>query len=315
MDFGKPDDPAAVDWALPDDGATTALALGGTPVAAPRAWIGSTAWGDRGFLGPVYPRDTRAADFLAAYGRQFNAVELNATFYRSPDVRQVRKWAHTVPADFRFCPKVPKSVSQRGDLGAGQFSLLDFAKAVQHFEHKLGPCFLQLPQGFGSDRSAVLEEFLERWPPTLPLAVEFRHPIWFSPEGRGLDGFAALHARGYGAVITDVGARRDAAHMHLTAPWAFVRFVGNDHPSDRARLASWVERAAGWFAAGLEDLYFMVHQPEPVASARDAGRFAEALNARGIPGLTARGPRLLTGGGGASAGASSDYATLFSPLG
>ena len=64
----------------------------------------------------------------------------------------------------------------------------------------------------------MLQAFLERFPRHLMLAVEFRHPGWFTPEGEaGL--IPVLEASGVAAVITDVAGRRDVAHMHLSAPF------------------------------------------------------------------------------------------------
>lgn len=303
MDFGKPDDPGAVDWALPPDGALAAECLPGARADGARAYIGSTAWGQREFVGEVYPAGTKPADYLAAYGRQFNCVELNATFYRVPDYPQVRRWYAAVPDDFRFCPKVAKGVSQSADLSTSNARALDFAKAVQHFGHKLGPCFMQLPRDFATDRIDVLRAFLERWPAVLRLAVELRHPSWFGDTPRGLDLFAELGARGMGAVITDVGARRDAAHMHVTADFACVRWVGTAHPSDEGRLVAWADRLAEWLGSGLREAYFFIHQPDAVAGGRSAARFARLLRARLPPEVGLRGPRLAAGGADGAPGA------------
>ena len=246
------------------------------PPAPAHIYIGSTAWGQKSFVGPVYPAATKPAQFLAAYAAQFNTIELNTTFYRTPDRAQVLKWHRQTPDDFRFCPKVNKSISQAQDLGLHTTRTLDFVKAVQHFEHKLGPCFIQLPSNFSTDRLEVLEAWLEQWPPHLRLAVEFRHASWFG-ESRGADAFAALLARGIGAVITDVAGRRDAAHMQVTAAFTVVRWVGTVEPSDLPRLEAWAQRIVDWAEQGLAEAYVFTHEPEELPSALAAARFAEFL--------------------------------------
>ena len=270
MDFGRPDQPSSVDWRLPPDSSLTQLTLKQLgPSKDAELYIGSTAWAQKELVGEVYPPKTKSADYLQAYGRQFNSIELNTTYYRTPDHRQVLKWYAATPDDFRFCPKVNKAISQRGDLGIHSSSALDFVKAVQHFEHKLGPCFIQLPPGFDTSKVDALRAWLDAWPPTARLAVELRHASWFS-ESAGLDLFAELVHRGIGTVITDVGGRRDVAHMHLTADFVVVRWVGTLHDSDRGRLADWAKRLRSWYAAGLREAYVFTHQPEPVPSARSA---------------------------------------------
>lgn len=294
MQFGKLDSLTGVDWTLPCDSALTAHVLDGLPAeTVTDVYIGSTAWGQRGFVGPIYPSDTKPGDYLKAYGRQFNSIELNASFYRVPDRAQVMKWYASVPDDFRFCPKVNKAISQARDLGAATSRTLDFAKAVQHFERKLGPSFIQLPGDFTTERWETLEAWLESWPMHLPLAVELRHASWFSTvEGAGA--FATLAARGIGSVITDVAGRRDAAHMNVTAPFTVVRWVGNVDPTDEARLRQWSDRLSEWACAGLSAVYIFTHQPDELPSALSAAKFAQLLTDRSAaPRFRVRAPQMM----------------------
>ena len=316
MEFGKPDDPALVDWALPPDTALTRLQLGqlagAVPAGARHVYVGSTAWATPELVGEYYPRGTRAGGFLAAYARQFNCIELNTTYYRTPDRAQVLKWYAATPDDFRFCPKVNKAITQAGDLATSNSRALDFAKSVQHFEHKLGPCFAQLPATFGSDRADTLRAFLDGWPPSVRLALELRHESWFETE-TGRDVFAELKARGHGAVITDVGGRRDVAHMNVTGDYAMVRWVGTLHAaSDEERLRVWAGRVRGWLASGLPEAYVFTHEPEPTAAARAATHFAAALRAATpeVP-VRVRAPSPLTPGADATGGGGGHQAELF----
>ena len=48
-------------------------------------------------------------------------------------------------------------------------------------------------------------------------------------------------------MITDTAGRRDCAHMHLTIPKVFIRYVGNSlHPTDYTRSDAWVQRMKYW---------------------------------------------------------------------
>jgi hypothetical protein len=63
-----------------------------------------------------------------------------------------------------------------------------------------------------------------------------------------------------GLIITDTAGRRDCAHMHLTIPKTFVRFVTNNgHPSDFERTDQWAERMKIWLDQGIEEIYFVIH--------------------------------------------------------
>jgi hypothetical protein len=70
-----------------------------------------------------------------------------------------------------------------------------------------------------------------------------------------------------GIIITDTSGRRDCAHMHLTTPKAFIRFVGNSlHPTDYTRIDDWVNRIHYWLQHGLKELYFFMHMHDEAYS-------------------------------------------------
>lgn len=76
----------------------------------PDIYVGCTKWNRRD-LKNFYPWGTK--DELEYYGSQFNAVEMNATYYRNFPPEQVTNWYEKVPGDFRFFPKVNGQVSHR----------------------------------------------------------------------------------------------------------------------------------------------------------------------------------------------------------
>ena len=70
-----------------------------------------------------------------------------------------------------------------------------------------------------------------------------------------------------GAIITDTAGRRDCAHMDLTVPRAFIRFVGNSlHPTDYTRIDDWVNRMHYWLQQGMEEIYFFMHMHDEAYS-------------------------------------------------
>lgn len=275
MEFGKPENPELVDWTLSPDTDLTALVLSRLspkPAAPAQLFIGSTSWGEKAYVGKVYPAKTKAANFLEAYGKQFNTIELNTTFYRMPTADQTAKWAAKVPDDFHFCPKVNKLLSQSKNLGVGTNRIVEFCEGVKGFGDKLGPCFIQLPTHFDTSNFEALLSFLDHWPSEVRLAVELRHESWFA-ESRGADLFAELYARGIGTTLSDVGARRDVAHMNVTASFFLLRWVGNVHPTDQPRLEAWSKRLTSWITSGLQEAYVFTHQPQAPASAKSATDF------------------------------------------
>src|SRR5437870_3166670 len=67
--------------------------------------LGTMGFGYDDWSGPFYPRGLGRGEWLSFYGKHFNAVELDTTFHGAPDVTRVRRWAASVPDDFRFCAK------------------------------------------------------------------------------------------------------------------------------------------------------------------------------------------------------------------
>ena len=66
--------------------------------------------------------------------------------------------------------------------------------------------------------------------------------------------------------------------MRLTTPIAFIRYVGANHSSDKARLDDWVTRLKTWQEQGLQKLYFFVHQNIEKESPLLSAHFIENLN-------------------------------------
>jgi uncharacterized protein YecE (DUF72 family) len=267
MKFGRLEVSALsqIAWALPTDPPTTQALLDKLPPRTHTAsiYIGCSVWTDRSFVGKVYPRGTPVKDFLKVYCQQFNTVELNTTFYSIPSVERVKKWKEAATPGFRFCPKVPRSISHSSNMEE-QRRLLDiFIDAVLHFKRALGMTFMQLPPYFQPGSMKTLQKLLVHVPQGFPLAVELRHPSWFSDLGAQQELFDFLQEHDIVAVITDVAGRRDVLHQTLTARCAFIRFTGNNlHATDYTRIDAWVEKLHTWLSKGLSTIYFLLHEPE-----------------------------------------------------
>ncbi|MCB9080368.1 MAG: DUF72 domain-containing protein [Lewinellaceae bacterium] len=293
MEFGKLASIEHLDFSLPADSAFNRQVLSGHPAGSGLAiYLGATGWSMKEWVGSYYPKGTKAKDFLAAYGRQFNTIELNTTHYRIPDIETITRWQAETPADFRFCPKIPQVISHSRDLGLQGTALPQFWEVISGLGNKLGPCFLQLPPYFSTDQQAMLERWLKRWPRTLPLAVELRHESWFATSAATESWLAMLQRYGVGTVITDVAGRRDVLHMGLSAPFVLVRMVGNGlHPTDYQRASDWVARLLQWTSEGLEEVFFFPHQPDNIQAPLMATYFFEQCKEAGF--TQCRGPQLL----------------------
>lgn len=300
MEFGKLPNVEGVDFSLPPDPEHNAAVLGSLPnTNAPVLYIGPTGYNMRPWLGKWYPPGTSEKRFLNYYAKQFNTIEFNTTHYRIPDCSTVDRWREAVPTDFRFCPKIPQTISHAHDLGLSGSEMPLFCEAVQRFGPVLGCCFIQLPPQFIPREVNVLARFLESFSPKIPLAVEVRNAAFFQGGTEAEAYFALLEKMDIATVITDVAGRRDVCHCRLSNGVAMIRFVGNAvggelHPTDRDRVRQWAGRLRDWFGAGLREAYFFTHQPDNLLAPELAAYCWEIFH-EAMPNVTMRGPRPVGG--------------------
>lgn len=286
MKFGRIDHSmlAQINWELPADPPATRALLANLPVRQqpPTIYMGCSVWTDRSFLGKIYPQGTPAKDFLKRYAQQFNTIELNTTFYSIPSIEKVKKWKATVMPGFKFCPKVPRSISHHHHIDTQRRFLAIFIESVRHFEASLGMTFMQLPPYFQPKNMETLQLLLPDIPAEFPFAIELRHPDWFSDPVAQQEYFALLRAHGVTAVITDTAGRRDVLHQTLTMPDVFIRFVGNNlHATDYIRIDAWLKKIYDWLEQGISNLYFLFHEPQKSLSVDLAVYMIQALNRLG----------------------------------
>lgn len=270
MDFGRVSDVElnAVDFSLPAEPASNKKILSGKAVKDPKVYLGCAKWGRPEWVGKIYPPKTKEKDFLNHYVQQYNSIELNATHYRIWGEAGIKKWAEKAKGmDFKFCPKMYQGVTHRGPLTGKDFLINEFFRGIVAFGEHLGPIFVQVSDSFSPKRKTELFNFMISLPTDLQFFLEVRHPDWFGKEKEREDLFAFLTDNKMGAVITDTAGRRDCAHMYLTIPKAFIRYVGNSlHPSDYTRCDAWVGRMKYWLEKGMEELYFFMHMHEEATS-------------------------------------------------
>ncbi|AGA78346.1 DUF72 domain-containing protein [Echinicola vietnamensis] len=276
MKFGSVEDPSSIDFTLPPDHPETKDTLQKYKSDDPfEVYVGCAKW-NRADLKGFYPRGTK--DELTYYATQFNSIELNATFYSSPSIDQVKTWAHKTPKDFRFFPKIPNTVSHFKRLINVEEPVMAFADAVANFEDRLGMAFLQMHNNFKPKDFDRVEKFIEAFPPEIPLALELRNEDWFADEAV-LDNYCKLLVDNQRTnIIVDTAGRRDMLHMRLTSDAAFIRYVGANADSDYSRLDDWLARIVQWRKQGLKKLYFFVHQNVEKESPLLSAYFIKKLN-------------------------------------
>ena len=145
-----------------------------------------------GCAGWTLPRDVQSAfpaegSHLERYAGRFPAVEINSSFHRPHRPATYARWAASVPAGFRFCAKLPKTVTHQLRLVDADAALDAFLAEAGGLGDALACLLVQLPPSLAFDAAAA-ERFFATLRERTPIAAvcEPRHPTWFSADADGL---------------------------------------------------------------------------------------------------------------------------------
>ena len=295
MEFGRVPESELdnINFKLAADPAFNKTILTDKRVTTPKVYIGCAKWGRTEWVGKIYPPKTKEKDFLDHYVKHYNSIELNATHYKIYGATGIAKWAAKAgDKDFLFCPKMYQGVTHRGSLLNKEFITTEFLRGIVAFEKHLGPVFVQVSDLFTPKRKEELFIFLRSLPTDMSFFVEVRHPDWFRIPSVRDELTEFLRSVNMGMVITDTSGRRDCAHMYLTVPKAFIRYVGNSlHPTDYTRVDAWIDRIKYWLDKGLQELYFFMHMHDEAKSPELTVYLVDKLNA--VCGLQLTKPRFI----------------------
>lgn len=253
-----------IDFSLPTDTAGTKRTLAAaTPHRDLQVFVGASKWGEKTWIGKIYPKKAPDNALLPFYSQNFNTVEFGPTFYNIYTAEELTRWVQQVTdaPDFKFCPKFPQMITHIRRLANAEDATAKFYQSLTGFGNHLGPLLLQLGENFSPKSFPQLKAYLEALPPSIKVHVEVRHRDWFAIPSNRDNLFGLLHGLNIGTVISDTSGRRDAVHMELTTNEVMIRFVGNDlAPSDYNRMDEWVERLKAWNGLGLKTAWFFMHQ-------------------------------------------------------
>lgn len=194
-----------------------------------RIFAGTCAWSFDDWRDVFYPHALPRNRWLEFYARHFNAVEMDSTFYHLPSAGTVEHWSALTPPEFRFCPKLPKTLSHDKRLEDPATEIAMMRRLSAELGPRLGCALLQLPPSFHarSHEEKTLRAFLRAWPEEITLAVEFRHESWETPHAARM-----LEDRQVAWVWADtlpLGAEKHAGFgfFPVTARHLYVRLLGD----------------------------------------------------------------------------------------
>jgi uncharacterized protein YecE (DUF72 family) len=146
------------------------------------AFVGTAGWAN-----PPAERECRASghSHLEHYATQFNAVEINSSFYRSHQRMTYARWRQSTPKEFRFSVKAPRTITHDSTLRHCRAQLSQFLEEVSGLQGKLRVILVQTPASLEFAAAPVARFFASLTAATSArIACEARHPTWFSARAQ-----------------------------------------------------------------------------------------------------------------------------------
>lgn len=208
-------------------------------------FIGTSGWEYKEWAGDFY-RGVKSSDHLSFYTRNFQTVEINATFYRLPGLGTVHAWREHAPDGFVFAVKGSRFITHIKRLNDLYYSVSKFFRRLRPLEPKIGAFLWQLPPNFQKDLPR-LAAFLGRLPKGFSHAFEFRHPSWLGAETKSL-------LQDFNVALVWVSSMKMPGDFSVTADFAYIRFHGLSggprHDYSPAELSPWAMLIDEQAAAG-----------------------------------------------------------------
>jgi uncharacterized protein YecE (DUF72 family) len=154
--------------------------------APDRIRVGPAGWSYQDWAGQVYPTPRpRGFDPLTYLARYFDAIEINATFYRIPDATTTQRWVARVAdrPDFRFTAKLWQGFTHEGTASTQDAAAFRQAMAPLYEAGRLGAVLMQFPYRFHHtpQNRATIQRLADAFRDA-PLVLEIRHRSWDRAE-------------------------------------------------------------------------------------------------------------------------------------
>jgi uncharacterized protein YecE (DUF72 family) len=200
-------------------------------------FIGTSGWTYDHWKGCFYPEGLPQSRWFDFYAGQFNAVEINATFYRAFKEQTYLNWKARAPQGFGYVLKAPKTITHRKLLVGVEEDIRAFCQSSTLLEDHLEMILLQVAPGTPYDLP-TLEKALRAFPDPTQVAVEFRHPDWLNPDTESL-------LRAVGASFCNVDSPRQKLTNVLTSARAYLRLHGRERWYSHDYTAGELQEIAG----------------------------------------------------------------------
>jgi uncharacterized protein YecE (DUF72 family) len=146
--------------------------------------IGTAGWTIAREVADQFPAEGAS---LERYAARFAVSEINSSFHRPHRLSTWERWRDSVPDDFRFSVKIPKTITHQRKLAECSDLLPEFVAQTQVLGAKLAVLLVQLPPKLEFEAELVRRFFEDLRPRTdAQIACEPRNISWFGEEADAL---------------------------------------------------------------------------------------------------------------------------------
>lgn len=147
-------------------------------------YIGTSGWVYKSWHERFYPKGLKK-EFLIFYGKHFNSVEINTSFYHLPKKSTFEKWRKETPDGFVCAVKMSRYITHIERLEKCKAAIDRFVTAALGLKKKFGIVLIQIPPLLAF-KEKVLTAFLtdlqsirKKKKLKARFAFEPRHHSWF----------------------------------------------------------------------------------------------------------------------------------------
>jgi uncharacterized protein YecE (DUF72 family) len=145
-----------------------------------------------GTAGWTIPRDVAdrfpsEGTSLERYASRFPVAEINSSFHRTHRLSTWERWGDSVPDDFRFSVKLPKTITHQAKLAGCEGLIAEFLQQATVLGEKLAILLVQLPPKLelqAETASTFFRDLQSR--SKAMIACEPRNASWFTDEAGAL---------------------------------------------------------------------------------------------------------------------------------
>jgi len=182
---------------------------------------------------------------LQQYASVFDTVELNSSFYKSPDEGTILGLTRYTKRGFMFSAKINQKFTHELRLKLNDEAQGQLENFVQLFDPlltqgRLGCLLIQLPPSLRRN-DELLESFLAALPHRYDYVVEFRHKSW-------MDDHTWRTLSKYEAAYCIVDEPLLSPEVHITSPIGYIRWHGQgqrpwyNYRYTQQQLQDWVPK-------------------------------------------------------------------------